>query len=315
MRAAAAELEKTRLEAEKAQAAAAAAARAAQRAAKRAAAAAAGLDDGSDSDCSALGDGYECFSLHLVYGELTPEGFRGVLGAALRHFVAYHTKKPADSIALDDPYLTGRRASKGLTFVDLGSGEGVPPIVAALTGVFGPPEGSASPATASLEAACGSVGIELVPRLHKRALDNLTAAKAQLTAEGDATSAATLQHVHLICGDFIEGCPSSPRSAAASSVAASEADPTRYDWRGADIVFLNGTCYEEDMLADIWKRADGLRFGSVVVLTTHKCPSPLFKLVDEGIAAASWGSVSWRAYQRQAMPAWVGSVVGHKVKR
>lgn len=68
--------------------------------------------------------------------------------------------------------------------------------------------------------------------------------------------------------------------------------------------------FDEETLEDIYRRLDKLRPGAVVILSTHKIPSPMFEVLFEGRVGASWGDVTVRIYRKKQLPAWVAGVLG-----
>jgi hypothetical protein len=82
----------------------------------------------------------------------------------------------------------------------------------------------------------------------------------------------------------------------------------------ADVVFCNGTCYDEPTLAAIYKALEGLSPGAVAIVTSHELPaacgaSRLFELVHEAPGTpASWGSVTARVYRRLRLPRWLAGI-------
>lgn len=68
--------------------------------------------------------------------------------------------------------------------------------------------------------------------------------------------------------------------------------------------------YDEETLEEVYKRFDKLRPGAIVMLTSHKMPSPMFEVLFEGRYPASWGEVTARIYRRKQLPAWVAGVLG-----
>ena len=143
------------------------------------------------------GDGeMEIWSINLVYGELLGHSVEILLGHALRACTT----------------AAGIRGS-GLTFVDLGSGEGWPSIVAALT----------QPAAwARID------GVELVPRLHRVATSHLSAVAAQPHGE---PVAAALGLVRYFCDDMLAPAmtaraPVASTADAATCAAAAAAQPS-----------------------------------------------------------------------------------------
>ncbi len=214
----------------------------------------------------------QMWDIGLVYGELQPRGMLAMLRAVL-------PLCPLLAPSADES--GGAGAASASSFWDLGSGEGVPCLLAALcTGVFQ-----------------SVVGVELLPKLDWLARRHLMSAQALLgggaspplsswASEGDAAAlAARLAVVDLQCGDFLVA-----------------------DWSAAAIVFCNGTCYQDDVLKPLFKKAEGLRPGALFIITSQTCKSALFELAWTGVVAASWGTATARAYRRKKLPRWVGGL-------
>ena len=257
----------------------------------------------------------EGWSLHTVYGELCPRSVAALF-----------------SIALSSCTSGSSSSHGGLTFVDLGSGEGVPALVA--RGLFSDRFGLAR-------------GVELLPRVHRVACALAAAAREALKEEAakeevaetdnaDTTYASNTVNLfsrnlrawtcdgaappptvdewreatvagaardtgaglQLLCDDFLDGSPEAA------------------GWpKSADIVFFNGTCYGIDFLERVWRAAEKMRPGSILIVTTHEMPGRLFELIAAGGVAASWGSAATaRIYRRLPLPRWIAGVVGRHAR-
>ena len=125
-------------------------------------------------------------------------------------------------------------------FHDFGSGAGFPPLLAAtfFPAAFG---------------AGGVSGVEISRALHAEAQHNLALARAQPAA------AAALARVALHCGDGLE-------PALAPLV------------DGAALLFANSTCFGEALLAALFKRAERMAPGALLVCTSPEMRTPLFEL-------------------------------------
>jgi SAM-dependent methyltransferase len=179
----------------------------------------------------------------LTYGELIP----AEAAAAVRRGLS----------------LLSRTPPGGAAFVDLGSGEGWPCLIAA----------------ALFPAAFRDVrGVELVPQLVAAAERHRALAAAALPA--GSAAAASVGGVKFECADLLEGLEGTLAS--------------------ADLVFFLGTCFEDDVLAPLWRAcAAALHPGAILICASHEAPAPLFELCWQGVAAASWGGdVMLRFYRR-----------------
>lgn len=251
------------------------------RPANLAGAGAADADDESDSGELMI------WSINLVYGELLVPSVVALVGEALR---AVRTAR------LEADAAAGAASSWRAAFVDLGSGEGAPALAAA---------------AAYPRAWRSLLGIELVPRLHRLACahrDGLAARAAAravartagggagaAAADDDAADvAAALARVRFVCDDMLRPGLSWPAD--------------------ADVVFVNGTCYDEATLGAIYKALEALSPGAVAIVTSHELPAAsgaarLFELLHEAPGTpASWGSVTARVYRRLRLPRWLAGI-------
>jgi hypothetical protein len=202
----------------------------------------------------------QVYDISLTYGELQPASFMRALALAL-------------------PFL---RAPPPHAFLDFGSGEGFPPLLAAALhgGTF---------------SACS--GVEISPRLHAVALEHAGHAAALAPALPGLPSGAqgALQRVALHCGDGL----------------APSALPLLH---GAALLYMNSTAFGEELLAGVFRAAEGMRAGALVVCTSQVMMTPLFELCAEACLPSTWGSATVRVYRRNKMPRWVVGVVGRKAK-
>jgi hypothetical protein len=95
--------------------------------------------------------------------------------------------------------------------------------------------------------------------------------------------------------------------------------PPPLDWAStADVVLVNGTCYDEATLAGVWAALGRLRPGAVAIVTSHRLPpgpgpGVLFEGGGRGglegvVVPASWGGVTARLVRRKRLPRWLASV-------
>jgi len=227
---------------------------------------------------SPVEDAMAIWSVDLVYGELQPHSVAALLDVALPLVETARTRSKAppspDAPTTAPTPPTEEQAGPAplLAFLDLGSGEGVPCIVAAAS---------------HPHAWRRLLGVELVPRLATLAGAHLAAAVA---AAPTPAAADALRRVAFTTGDML-------------------APPPEDDWfASADVVFANATCYGDETLRSLFARAEALRPGAVLILTSHKLPSHLFELCHEATLDATWGSVTARIYRRSRMPKWVAGV-------
>jgi hypothetical protein len=201
----------------------------------------------------------QIYDISLTYGELTASAFLGVLRLAL-------------------PFLASPPPH---AFLDFGSGEGLPPLLAA--------------AFCPLLASCA--GVEVSPRLHAAALAHAAAAPAAAAAAALPPGASERLRLGpaLHCSDGL-----APEHAALL--------------RGAALLYMNSTAFSEELLAGVFRAAEGLRCGALVVCTSQVMMTPLFELCAEAVVPSSWGSATVRVYRRNKLPRWVVGVVGRKAK-
>ena len=205
----------------------------------------------------------QIYDISLTYGELQPSAFLQVLALAL-------------------PFLA---CAPPHAFHDFGSGEGLPPLLAA--------------AFHAGFAACS--GVEVSPRLHAAALAHAAAAPAAAAAAAAAGAPLPagapdrLRAVALRCGDGL-----APEALA--------------PLRGAALLYMNSTAFSEELLAGVFKEAERMRCGALVVCTSQVMMTPLFELCAEAVVPSTWGTATARVYRRNKLPRWVVGVTGRKAK-
>ena len=118
-------------------------------------------------------------------------------------------------------------------FYDLGSGTGKPVVAAAIAHTFD---------------IC--YGIEILEGLYSVSLDVLNAYNTRGKAKLNRT---TDTHVQMMLGSFLS-----------FSVK---------DWRDADVVFMNSTCYDENIMMTLAKMVRGLKKGAFFISLTKQLPS------------------------------------------
>jgi hypothetical protein len=287
----------------------------------------------------------EGWSMNLVYGEMRPAAVAALLEGGLSLCTRSQggakgagagAGAPAGSPS-SSPSPTAPTRSRYI--VDLGSGEGVPCLVSALwlasrqeavagaavgeenrCGGAGLPSSSTAPSSLSPAPAPAPFvleGIELLPRLHRTAERLLATARKLLDDDEALPIAAAVRRRDearaLLAGLPVPASPSTssaPLSSRLDSVKLTMGSFLVVDWSAADLVFCNGTCYDDAILHSLWRAMEKLSPGAIVVLTSHKIPSKLFELLHEATYASSWGTVSARIYRRVNLPRWVAGVLG-----
>ena len=107
------------------------------------------------------------------------------------------------------------------------------------------------------------IGIELMRSLHDQAL--LVKAAYEQTSSAESTDGSALQ---LICGDF----------------------RTCSQWHCADVVYVNSTCFDHSLMADLSAACEYLSLGATVITQTHRFSSEIFHCTAAGEYEMSWGS-------------------------
>lgn len=79
-----------------------------------------------------------------------------------------------------------------------------------------------------------------------------------------------------------------------------QGDVLEVDWSDADVVFSCSTCFEDDLMAQISKRAEKLKPGSIVVTCGQRLQSDAFGVIDESDMVMSWGPSRVYIQQRAA---------------
>jgi hypothetical protein len=158
---------------------------------------------------------------------------------------------------------SGVMQTRGGIFYDLGAGTGKGVIAAAVLYDF---------------EVC--YGIEYLEGLFSLSLDALnsynTRGKAKLSSREHET------HCQFIHGDFLQ---------------------TRTkDWRDADVVFANSTCYEPALMSGIARLATGMKKGSFFITLTKRLPCQDFTVVDFEMHPMSWGEATVFVMQKTTDP-------------
>ena len=156
----------------------------------------------------------------------------------------------------------GSGSGKKQSFTDLGSGIGIPCIIASLFYDF---------------EAC--VGIEIVQELNKIGMANLL--KYDKIVKREIGGVNEPPRVQLYYGDFLNS--------------------TIYDWSfSSSLVFVNSTMFEQILIEDIYQIARHLSVGSRIILLTtpfinKEC---LFKIIYQDRNRFSWGFATIFIYER-----------------
>lgn len=78
------------------------------------------------------------------------------------------------------------------------------------------------------------------------------------------------------------------------------------DWRDGDIVFINSTCYDDELMAKIAGVASGMKKGSFCITLTKRLPSTDFTVLEYELCKMSWGEATIFIMQKMSDPKSVG---------
>ena len=129
----------------------------------------------------------------------------------------------------------------------------------------------------ALSSACNThlfrrcVGIELLDSLHQLAL--------QTKQEWDKQRPRSQTEVCFYQGDIF--------------------DTNVYDWRGADVILVNSTCFNKKMLADLANLAHDVSDTCVIITFTLSLESQLFELITTDRFEMSWGEADVFYHRRR----------------
>jgi hypothetical protein len=74
------------------------------------------------------------------------------------------------------------------------------------------------------------------------------------------------------------------------------------DWRDADVVFINSTCYDEGLMSKIATLAAGMKKGSFFITLTKRLPSTDFTILEYELSKMSWGEATIFIMQKSTDP-------------
>ncbi len=151
----------------------------------------------------------------------------------------------------------------GGIFYDLGSGTGKPVLAAMILHEF---------------SEC--IGIEFLEGLYSVSQELLGVYTDRILPKMESRDRVT--QCQMINGDFL--------------------DMSVKDWRNADIVFANSTCYEDDLMKRIAKVAVGMKKGSFFVSLTRKLPVDDFVVLEYDMHRMSWGEATIFIMQKRSAP-------------
>ena len=71
-----------------------------------------------------------------------------------------------------------------------------------------------------------------------------------------------------------------------------------YDWSDGDVVFANSTCFDDDLMNDMSKRAENLRPGAIFITFTKGLTSSKFEVLERKRYRMSWGPATVYIHRR-----------------
>lgn len=71
-----------------------------------------------------------------------------------------------------------------------------------------------------------------------------------------------------------------------------------YDFSDADVVFMNSTCFYDELFSSLIAQSHALKKGSRVITLTRKIQSPFFTFLSGGNYRMSWGDVEVSFYEK-----------------
>ena len=69
-------------------------------------------------------------------------------------------------------------------------------------------------------------------------------------------------------------------------------DATSLDWKAADVVFANSTCFNDALMTKISVKCDELKAGTFVITTTRAIENENFEILEVGKMGESWGEAT-----------------------
>lgn len=74
------------------------------------------------------------------------------------------------------------------------------------------------------------------------------------------------------------------------------------DWRDADVVFINSTCYDDALMNKIGALAAGMKKGAFFISLTKRLPGPDFIVLEFELYKMSWGEATIFIMQKNTEP-------------
>jgi len=131
-------------------------------------------------------------------------------------------------------------------------------------------------AAAILHSFDACIGIELLEGLHNLSLELLFAYNSKGKAKGLDTQCQFLR------GDFL--------------------DINVKDWRDADVVFVNSTCFDEQLMDKISRSCFRLKKGAFIVTISRRLPTTEVVVLEHELCQMSWGEATVFIQQKITEP-------------
>ncbi|CAM9216083.1 unnamed protein product [Chrysoparadoxa australica] len=116
------------------------------------------------------------------------------------------------------------------------------------------------------------IGLEILKGLHEAALEVVESYNRNYR---EVLASNQAQHVAVYCGSFLN-----------------------HDWSDGTVVFANSTCFDDDLMAKMGKKAELLQPGSYLVTFTKGINSEKFQLLDKRRFKMSWGPATVFCHRR-----------------
>lgn len=87
-----------------------------------------------------------------------------------------------------------------------------------------------------------------------------------------------------------------------------------FDWvKESDVVLCHCTAFDDRLMRGLERRAEGMRFGAVIVTVTRKLTSPLFELLRSRPVKTNHGEATAHIFRRKRMGKWLAGVLRRPV--
>jgi len=70
------------------------------------------------------------------------------------------------------------------------------------------------------------------------------------------------------------------------------------DWRDADVIYANSTCYDEALMEKIAANTRGMKKGSFCITISRRLPSKDFVVLEHELQRMSWGEATVFIHQK-----------------